>query len=91
MENNEDELNIYKTNARLFQILSYTSEAERRKLKSALIANLSKSESRKHLSVLIPNLSVTKRLELLKKQKLVIMAYLMPMSTIKIGTNYNQY
>ena len=67
MENNEDELNIYKINARLFQILSYMSEAERRKLQSALIVNLPKSESRKHLSVLIPNLSVTKRLELLKK------------------------
>ena len=67
MENNEAELNIYKTNARLFQILSYMSEAESRKLKSALIANLPKSESRKHLSVLIPNLSVIKRLELLKR------------------------
>ena len=67
MDNNEDELNIYKINARLFQILSYMSEAERRKLQSALIANLPKSESRKHLSVLIPNLSVTKRLKLLKK------------------------
>jgi len=67
MENNESELNIYKTNARLFQILSYMSEAERQKLQSALIANLPKSESRKHLSVLIPNLSVTKRLKLLKK------------------------
>jgi len=67
VDNNEDELNIYKINARLFQILSYMSEAEKRKLQSALIANLPKSESRKHLSVLIPNLSVTKRLELLKK------------------------
>jgi hypothetical protein len=67
MEKNEDELNIYKINAQLFQILSYMSEAERRKLQSTLIANLPKSESRKHLSVLIPNLSVTKSLELLKK------------------------
>lgn len=67
MEKNEDELNIYKINAQLFQILSYMSEAERRKLQSTLIANLPKSESRKHLSVLIPNLSVTKRLKLLKK------------------------
>ena len=67
MENNESELNIYKTNARLFQILSYMSEAERQKLQSALIVNLPKSESRKHLSVLVPNLSLTKRQELLKK------------------------
>ena len=67
MENNEAQLNIYKINAQLFERLSYMSEDERRKLQSALIANLPESESRKHLSVLIPNLSVTKRLELLKK------------------------
>jgi len=65
--NNEDELDIYKINARLFQILSYMPEAERRKLHSTLNANLPKSEGRKHLSVLISNLSVTKKLELLKK------------------------
>ena len=67
MANNEDQLNIYEVNSLLFQIISYMSEAERRKLQSVLTDNLSENENRRDLSLLISSISEAERRRLLKK------------------------
>ncbi len=67
MVNNGDKLNIYEVNSLLFQIISYMSEAERRKLQSVLIANLSEARTGKDLSSLIISISEAKRYELLER------------------------
>lgn len=64
MTNDNDRLNIYEVNALLFQIISYMSETERRKLQAVLMA---KARNGKDLSSLITSISETKRCELLEK------------------------
>ena len=67
MENNYGRFNIYEVNSLLFQIISFMSEAERRKLQAALIAKLSDARNIKDLSSLITTISEAKRCELLKR------------------------
>ena len=67
MANNEDKLNIYEVNSLLFQIISFMSETERRKLQAVLITKLSDSGNVKDLSSLITSISEAKRYELLEK------------------------
>jgi hypothetical protein len=65
--NNEDKLNIYEVNSLLFQIISFMSEAERRKLQAVLITKLSDVGNGKDLSSLITSISEAKRCELLER------------------------
>ena len=62
MANNDGRFSIYEVNSLLFQIISYMSETERRKLQSALAANAKNGED---LSLLITGMSEVKRCELL--------------------------
>ena len=62
MANNNGRFSIYEVNSLLFQIISYMSETERRKLQSALAANAKNGED---LSSLITGMSEVKRCELL--------------------------
>lgn len=64
MANNDGRFNIYEVNSLLFQIISYMSETERRKLKTALMAN---EKNGKDLSTLITSIPEAKRCELLEK------------------------
>ncbi len=67
MTNSENERNIYEINYRLFELITFMSESERRELQSAIISNLSEDESRHFLSVLIYSMSEIKRRDLLEK------------------------
>jgi hypothetical protein len=64
MANNDGRFNIYEVDSLLFQIISYMSETERRKLQSALTA---KARYGKDLSSLITSMSEAKRCELLER------------------------
>ena len=64
MTNDNNRLNIYEVNALLFQIISYMSETERRKLQAVLMA---KARNGKDLSSLITSISEAKRCELLER------------------------
>jgi hypothetical protein len=64
MANKNGKFNIYEVNSLLFQIISYMSETERRKLQAALMA---KARNGKDLSSLITSMSEAKRCELLKR------------------------
>ena len=64
MANNGGRFNIYEVNSLLFQIISYMSETERRKLQAALMAN---AKNEKDLSSLIARMSEVKRCELLER------------------------
>lgn len=67
MANNNGRFNIYEVNSLLFQIISFMSEAERRKLQAVLIAKLSDERNGKDLSSLITGISEEKRCELLER------------------------
>ena len=60
MTNNNGRFNIYEVNSLLFQIISFMSEAERRKLQAVLIAKLSDERNGKDLSSLITGISEAK-------------------------------
>jgi len=64
MANKDGIFNIYEVNSLLFQLISYMSETERRKLHTALTA---KAIDGKDLSSLITSISESKRCELLGK------------------------
>ena len=64
MANNDGRFNIYEVDSLLFQIISYMSETERRKLHSALMA---KARNGKDLSSLITSMSGAKKCELLER------------------------
>lgn len=64
MANNDGRFSIYEVNSLLFQIISYMSETERRKLQAALMAN---PKNEKDLSSLITSMSEVKRCELLER------------------------
>ena len=64
MANNNGRFSIYEVNSLLFQIISYMSEAERRKLQAVLMA---KARNGKDLASLITSISDAKRCELLEK------------------------
>ena len=64
MANNDGRFSIYEVNSLLFQIISYMSETERRKLQAALMAN---AKNGKDLSSLIISMSEVKRCELLER------------------------
>ena len=64
MANKNGIVNIYEVNSLLFQLISYMSETERRKLHTALMA---KEIDGKDLSSLITSISESKRCELLGK------------------------
>ena len=64
MANNDGKFSIYEVNSLLFQIISYMSETERRKLQAALMAN---AKNGKDLSSLIISMSEVKRCELLER------------------------
>ena len=64
MANKDGRFNIYEVNSLLFQLISYMSETERRKLQTALMA---KARNGKDLSSLITGISEAKRCELLGK------------------------
>ena len=64
MANNDGRFSIYEVNSLLFQIISYMSETERRKLQAALMAN---AKNGKDLSSLITSMSEVKRCELLER------------------------
>ena len=53
--------------ARLFELISYMTETEKRELQSDLIYGMSEIERRKLLSILISNMTESKRQDLLKK------------------------
>jgi Tfp pilus assembly protein PilZ len=65
--NNDDQINIYEVNALLFQIISFMSEAERRKLHAKLISKWPDAGTGKDLSALITSMSEAKRSKLLVK------------------------
>jgi len=65
--NNGDNTHIYEVNALLFQLLSFMSEAERRKLHAVLMSKLPDAGTGKDLSALITSISESKRSELLVK------------------------
>jgi hypothetical protein len=65
MGKNGDNTNIYEINALLFQLLSFMSKAERRKLHTVLMSKLPDAGIGKDLSALITSLSESKRSELL--------------------------
>ncbi|MBW1902175.1 MAG: PilZ domain-containing protein [Deltaproteobacteria bacterium] len=67
MSNKNKERSIYEVLTRLFEIIKYMPEAERKELPSAIIANMSEAESRQILPGLIANISESKRWELLEK------------------------
>jgi len=67
MGNNGDNTKIYEINALLFQLLSFMSEAERRKLHAVLTSKLPDAGIGKDLSALITSISESKRSELLVK------------------------
>ena len=67
MENNGDNTDIYEINALLFQLLSFMSETERRKLHAVLMSKLPDAAIGKDLSALITSISKSKRSELLIK------------------------
>ena len=64
MANKDGIFNIYEVNSLLFQLISYMSETERRKLQAALMA---KTKNGKDLSSLITSISESKRCELLER------------------------
>jgi len=64
MANNGGRFSIYEINSLLFQIISYMSVTERRKLQAALMAN---AKNGKDLSSLITSMSEAKRCELLER------------------------
>lgn len=64
MTNSKGKFNIYGVNSLLFQLISYMSESERRKLRSILSA---KANNGKNLSLLVTGLPESKRCELLEK------------------------
>jgi len=67
MANNDDKLNIYEVNSLLFQIISYMSETERRKLQTLIMTNLSEARNGQDLSSLIISISEADRCKLLLK------------------------
>lgn len=64
MTSNNGRFNIYEVNSLLFQIISYMSETERRKLQAVLVT---KTRNGKDLSSLITSISEVKRCELLER------------------------
>jgi len=64
MADNKDKFNIYGVNSLLFQIISYMSDTEKRKLKTVLMA---KTKNGEDLSPMITGLPEAKRCELLEK------------------------
>ena len=64
MANNDGRFSIYEVNSLLFQIISYMSDAERRKLQAVLMP---KTRNGKDLSSLIARMSEVKRCELLER------------------------
>lgn len=64
---NQNKINIYDVNALLFKIISFMSEAERRKLYTGLTAKLADGENEKDLSSLITRIPEEKRYELLTR------------------------
>ena len=67
MVNKDKKRPTYKILTRLFELIQYMPEAERKELQSAIIANLTEAESRQILPGLIANISESKRWELLEK------------------------
>ena len=64
MANNDGRFSIYEVNSLLFQIISYMSETERRRLRAALMDS---PKNEKDLSSLITSMSEVKRCELLER------------------------
>jgi len=64
---NDSKHSIYDVITRLFEIIKYMPEAERKELQSSIVSNLSDEESRQLLPVLITNISEAKRWDLLEK------------------------
>jgi hypothetical protein len=62
-----DKINIYEVNSLIFQMISFMSEDERRKLQTVLTAKLSDERNEKDLSSLITGMSEAKRCELLER------------------------
>ncbi len=62
-----DRFNIHEVNSLIFQIISFMSEDERRKLHTVLMAKLSDARNEKDLSSLITGMSEAKRCELLER------------------------
>ena len=67
MAENDTKHGIYDVITRLFEIIKYMSEAERKEFLSAIISNLTEEESRRLLPILITNISEAKRWDLLEK------------------------
>ncbi|UCD31447.1 MAG: PilZ domain-containing protein [Desulfobacterales bacterium] len=67
MTENGNGRSIFEINSRLFQIINYMSNEERRELESVLIADLSKEEIQKDWTVLLTKLSKSKKRKLLKR------------------------
>jgi len=67
MADTNGRFNIYEVNSLLFQIISFMSETERRKLQAALTAKLSDARNVKDLSSLITSMSEAKRYEILER------------------------
>jgi Tfp pilus assembly protein PilZ len=64
---NDSKHSIYDVITRLFEIIKYMPEAERKELQSSIVSNLSDEESQQLLPVLISNISEAKRWDLLEK------------------------
>jgi len=67
MAKNDTKRGIYDVITRLFEIIKYMSEAERKEFLSAIVSNLTEEESRRLLPILITNISEAKRWDLLEK------------------------
>ena len=63
----KNKVTIYEVNSLLFKIISFMSEAERRKLYTGLTAKLADAGNGKDLSSLITSISESKRYELLER------------------------
>ena len=67
MTENKIKRSSYDIIIRLFEIIKYMSEAEKKEFQSAIISNLSEEESRRLLPIIIVNISEAKRWDLLEK------------------------
>ena len=67
MTKTETKRSLYDVIIRLFEIIKYMSEDERKEFQSAIISNLSEEESRRLLPILITHISEAKRWNLLEK------------------------
>ncbi|UCD90638.1 MAG: hypothetical protein JSW04_04195, partial [Desulfobacterales bacterium] len=67
MAKNDSKHRLYDVITRLFEIIKYMSESERKELQSSIISNLSDEESRQLLPMIIANISESKRWDLLEK------------------------